>query len=479
MFRDPVHLPAIAPAGMPAAACDAPIPQRPRTRSGVIFAVVALGLLMSSLDQTIVATALHTLQYELGAPITWASWTMTVYALGLLLMLPIAGKLSEQFGRRRVFLASAGLFTLASLCCGLADNIYVLVALRFVQALGGAGFTPSATGIIVDHFGHGRDKALGLFGSVFSIGAMIGPIFGGLFVTWWSWRGIFFVNVPIGIVLIAGCLRWIPADAPVRHHDGRHFDVAGMMLLGAGVLGSMLALNALSEGGLRSMGFLVPGTAAVAALAAFAWHIRRCAHPFIAPRFLGGHSFRAVNAINVIGGMIENGVLALVPLYATLRYGLSALDSGTLLTGEGTAVIVMGSIAALVVRRTGYRLPIFVGMLAMVIGVLALAFEPRGMSPYAWLAMTAGLIGFGAGWLSPASRNAGLQLAPESSPTLAAIRTMCFQVGSIIAIAITTASVAGAAHAGTAYAHAFVIWAVVFACLLPVILRVPEHRGAW
>ena len=103
-------------------------------------------------------------------------------------------------------------FTGASLCCGLAGNIYVLIAFRAVQAAGGAGFTPSATGIITEHFGSARDKAVGLFGSIFPVGSMIGPIFGGLFVAYWSWRGIFFVNVPIGILLIVLCLRYVPRD---------------------------------------------------------------------------------------------------------------------------------------------------------------------------------------------------------------------------------------------------------------------------
>ncbi|MGH8117692.1 MAG: MFS transporter [Rhodanobacteraceae bacterium] len=457
------------------------IPRRSKPRPWVIFGVVALGLLMSSLDQTIVATALNTLQAELRTSIALASWTMTVYALGMLLMLPVAGKLSEQFGRRRVFIASVALFTAASLCCGLATNIYMLVALRFVQALGGAGLTPSATGIIADHFGRSRDKALGLFGSIFSIGAMIGPIFGGLFVTYWSWRGIFFVNVPIGIALIVLGLRTIPADPPRSRRHPANFDLPGMAMLGVGILGAMLAFNALGDGGhgFTSPQFLAPAAAALLGLALFAHHARASAHPFILPRFLAGRGFRAVNAVNVIGGMIENGLIALVPVYATTRYGISALDSGSLLTGEGVAIILTGGAAAFALRRTGYRLPILVGMIAMVAGVFALALDPHDISPYAWLAAVTGLIGLGAGCLSPASRNAGLQLAPENTPMLAAIRTMCFQIGAIIAIAITTAGVSGAPDAGAGYAHADLIWGALFLLLIPISLRVPEHRGAW
>ncbi len=374
----------------------------------MVFGVVALALLMSSLDQTIVATALGTLQRDLDASITWAGWTMTAYSLGLVLMLPVAGTLSQRYGRRRIFMLSVVLFSGASLCCGLAENIYVLVALRFLQAVGGAGFTPSATGLIVEHFGAARDKAVGLFGSIFSIGAMIGPIFGGLFVSYWSWRGIFFVNVPIGALLIVLCLRFIPRDAPRAQAPQARFDFLGMAQLGIGLLGAMLALNAMSAGAgaLRTPEFLVPTAAAIVSLILFARHTRDAAHPLIPARFIAGRGFAAANMVSMVYGGMVAGVVALVPLYATTRYGISALGSGTLLIAEGAAVIIMSTLGALTLRRTGYRLPIYGGAIFMAIGTCMLALDPRGMSPYAWLATAACLIGLGAGWSSPASRNA-------------------------------------------------------------------------
>src|SRR5581483_592636 len=179
---------------------------------GMVFAIVALALLMMSIDSTIVATALHALRTGLQTSIYWAGWTITAYSLGFVIILPITGKLSEQYGCRKVFLGSVVAFTVASLCCGLANNIYVLIALRGLQAAGGAGFTPSATEIIVNYFGDARDRAVSLFGSIFSVGTMIGPIFGGLFVSYWTWRGIFLVNVPIGLVVIVLALRYVPRD---------------------------------------------------------------------------------------------------------------------------------------------------------------------------------------------------------------------------------------------------------------------------
>ena len=148
---------------------------RPVNR-GFIFTIVALALMMMSVDTTIVATALDTLQQALRTSINWAGWTITAYSFGYVVMLPVSGELSDRWGDRKVFFGSVVAFTLASLGCGLADNIYVLIALRAIQAAGGAGFTPSATAIIVDRFGDERDRAVGLFGSIFSVGAMIGPI---------------------------------------------------------------------------------------------------------------------------------------------------------------------------------------------------------------------------------------------------------------------------------------------------------------
>ena len=147
-------------------------------RRKTVFAIIALALLMMSIDSTIVATALHAIQQGLHTSINLASLTITAYSFGFVLMLPISGKLAERFGRRRVFMASTLAFTLASLGCGMADDIYLLIVLRAIQAAGGAGFTPTATGIIVDHFGAARDRYVSLFGSIFPVGAMIGPIFG-------------------------------------------------------------------------------------------------------------------------------------------------------------------------------------------------------------------------------------------------------------------------------------------------------------
>jgi len=198
---------------------------------------------------------------------------------------------------------------------------------------GGAGFTPSATGIIVDHFGDARDRAVSLFGSIFPIGAMIGPIFGGLFVTYWSWRAVFFVNVPIGLAIIVLALRYIPRDGPRPREIPGDMDATGMALLGAGLLAGMLAASYLGDGRTHvwSPAFLVAVVTSIVAIRAFWNHIGRRSDPFIAPQLISGPGFGSVNLVNASYGGVANGVVTLIPLYAANRYGIDALGSGTLL----------------------------------------------------------------------------------------------------------------------------------------------------
>ncbi|TKR54780.1 MFS transporter [Allopusillimonas ginsengisoli] len=451
-------------------------------RRNAIFAVIAMALLMMSIDSTIVATALHAIQQGLNTSINLAGWTITAYSFGFVLMLPVSGKLAERYGRRRVFIASSLAFTLASLGCGMADNIYVLIALRALQAAGGAGFTPTATGIIVDHFGPTRDRYVSLFGSIFPVGAMIGPIFGGYFVTYSSWRDVFFVNVPIGLLIFLLAWRFIPHDHPSRDFPVKKMDTKGIALLGSALFAGMLAATALGEKALTSnvMIFIALLLLAIMAFVFFLRHIRRSEAPFIHPRFIYGPDFGVVNLVNMIFSGFIIGAMALVPLYAINRYDISAVGSGTLLTAQGAAAMVCSLTAVMLLRRTGYRLPLYVGSAVTIAGLVLLAVPPlAGISPYAWLAFAAFLVGAGNGTINPSMRNAGLQLAPESSSMLAALRTLSLQIGAIATISIVAAILAHQSNMGAILAWVYAILAAIRLLALLLVRYVPEQRGAW
>lgn len=447
-------------------------------RRHLIFAVVSVALFMASVDQTIVATALTTLQRDLGAAVNWSSWTITVYALGQILVMPLAGRISDQYGRRRVFVGAIALFTVASLCCGLADNIYELVALRAVQAAGGGAFMPSATGIVADAFGPDRDRAIGLFTSIFPIGGIVGPILGGLFVTYWSWRGIFLVNVPLGLLVLALALAYVPYTG---RRTGARIDLPGVGLLGLGLLGVMFAVSYLGTAGasLLAPQFAVVLVVGLVALAGFVRHARRAANPVIPLRLLRGRGFAVLNVINFFFGVAVLGFATLVPLYAQNRYGVSILSAATLLTARAVGMIAVAGLAAFALRRTGYRRPMLAGFVLCAAGLIMLAVPAHGLSPTLWLGLAAAVTGLGMGVSVPATNNAIMHLAPTDTGAVAGLRGMFRQAGGITGISVVTALLARSADPGMAQAWTLVVLAVIMLALLPLLALVPEHRGTW
>jgi EmrB/QacA subfamily drug resistance transporter len=454
-------------------------PDEPAPGRWLIFAIVSLGLLMASVDQTIVATALPSLQRDLHAEVNWSSWTITIYALGQILVMPLAGRFGDQFGRKRIFVGAAVLFTVASLCCGLANDIYVLVALRAVQAIGGGAFMPSATGIVAEQFGRNRDRALGLFASVFPVGGILGPVLGGIVLTYWSWRGIFLVNVPIGILLVICAALLIPHSE--RHARGR-VDGLGILLVGSTLLPAMFGIAYLGSGSASaaSPAFVLPEVVAAVSLALFVRHARRAAAPFIPARLLVGRGFGVMNLLNFLYGAAALGFGALVPLYAEQRFGIASLQAGTLLTARAIGMIGTAALAVLLLRRIGYRWPIVIGYVVVIVGMLALASGPvGGVSPYLWLAAAAAVTGVGMGTCTPAANNATMSLAPDQAAAVAGLRGMFRQTGGITAISVTSAFLARAADPGLAQAWVFVAFAVILAGALPLIRRVPDQHGSW
>jgi EmrB/QacA subfamily drug resistance transporter len=432
---------------------------------------------MASIDQTIVATALPAIEHELHSGINWSGWAITIYALGQVIAMPMAGKISDMYGRKKVFLISAAIFTVSSLCCGFAGNIALLLLPRFIQALGGGAFMPSATGIVSDHFGRERDRAVGMFTSILPVGGIIGPILGGLFVSYWSWRGIFLVNVPIGIVLIILAAKFIPASST---RPTSRIDIRGIALLATLIVTAMFGITYLGSGPIPLYSPVFLGCEAVAAIALwqFVRHSRRYATPFVPYRLLRGRGFGIMNLINLVYGAAALGFGALVPLYAQDRYGIQPLGAGTLLTARAVGMIAVAGLAAMALRRTGYRMPMIVGFLILAGGLFMMAATPR-LSAYVWLAIAAALTGCGMGLSVPASNNASLQLAPDQVAAIAGLRGMFRQSGAITAVSVTTAIMARSAHPGLVQAHVFLVFAVLLVLLLPLIKLVPEHHGTW
>ena len=442
----------------------------------VIFATVAVALFMASVDGTIVATALPSLVHHLHAPITWSAWSVTGYQLGQAVAMPVAGRVSDAWGRRPVLLVSVGAFVVTSAACGLSPNIFVLIVFRVLQALAGGAFMPSATGVVSDVYGDKRDRAVGLFTSIFPLGALVGPILGGVIVTYWDWRGIFFVNVPIGLALLVVGWRVLPHGS-LRDGPRRRIDWAGAALLGALLLGLMLSLVELGNGASAWL-VIAAAVAGAAAAAAFLRRQSRVPDPIIAVSLLRRPVFAALNSVNFAFGACAMGFSALIPLLGESAYHLPAVQAGSLLSAPALLMIGMAAITSVSLSRIGYRIPMAAGLLVTAASTFLVGIHPpAGVSVYSWLAGGSALMGVGVGLAAPSSNNAVLDLVPGDIASVAGLRGTFRQVGSIVGVSTATVVMAQSANQGQALADVFRFLSLVLIATTPLVLAVPRRRG--
>lgn len=447
-------------------------------RRYAIFAVVGVGMLMTSVDLTIVSTALPVIGTDLHSPgLNWTSWIITVYALGRVVITPLVGRLSEVMGTRAIFLSAIGVFTAASLLCGLAQSLPMLISLRAIQAIGGAAFVPSATGLVAETFGADRDRAVASFSSIVPIGAIIGPVLGGVVVAAWSWRGVFLINVPIGIIIGAAGFRLLPSS---RTKTSESFDLIGSAFLCVALLAATLSVSYLGGTHHRPTDpTFIAGV--VVTLGAAGLLLRRGDRPgsIVPRRLLIGNGFAVMTLINFLYGAAALGLAALVPLYGQDRYGMNSLTAGTLLTARAVGMVTIAGVATFAMRRTGYRLPMVVGYALSAVGLVLLALTTPGVSPRLWLSVSALVVGVGMGFASPASNNASMQIDPTQVTSIAGLRITLRQFGSIVAVSVTTAIMNRSATPGQTEAWVFVAFAIILAAVVPLIRFVPDHRAQW
>jgi Na+/melibiose symporter-like transporter len=194
---------------------------------------------------------------------------------------------------------------------------------------------------------------------------------------------------------------------------------------------------------------------------------------------LRGNGFGVMNVLNLLFGGAALGFGALVPLYAEERFHLDPMEAGAVLTARGAGIICVAALAVLTLRRLGCRLPMAVGFALIVAGFVLMAFPPPGTDGYVWLIMAAGITGVGMGVSVPASNNAGLQLAPDQIASIAGLRGMFRQSGSIISVSVMTAVATNSGNPAMAQAHGFIVLSVLMLAAVPLIFTIPDQRGRW
>jgi EmrB/QacA subfamily drug resistance transporter len=451
-------------------------------RRHLIFGVVALAILMASIDSTIITVAIPTLRTSLRTNIIWTGWTVAGYQLGQLLVMPLAGKLSDEWGRRRVFLGSLAIFTIASALCGLAPNIYFLVAMRVVQALGGGSMMPSCSGIVSDLYRENRMRAIGLFTSIFPMGAILGPNLGGFLIDSFSWRYVFFVNVPLGgIAILATLLLYRERSA----FGSTRVDWKGSVSYASAILLLLLWATWVGENtrNLRSPIVWLMPILAVAAGVYFFRHEARFSNPIIAPDLLRHRPLVAANLYNLVFGMGNFGVLAFFPTYFEEKYGFSPTFAGLLLTPRAIAMVGFSIVASIYIIRFGYRIPMIAKCLlqAATLTLLSLGLHtvhigPLVLGELAWLSVLMVMTGTGLGIGQPASNNAALDILPGKLASAAGVRNMFRLTGGLIGTSMVSITLAlyGRAHEVTGLAMVFNLLAVFNLICIPIVFFIPD-----
>jgi EmrB/QacA subfamily drug resistance transporter len=449
----------------------------------IFFGVAALSLLMSSIDGTIVAVALPTFIRDLNANLVWAGWTLTAYALTQTVMVALAGKLGEQFGQMRVCLACVCLFTFGSLLSGLAPNIYVLIACRVLQAIGGGSFFPVATGIVAQQFPKTRNRMIGLFASIFPIGAILGPNIGGFVIEQFGWRQVFFINIPIGMLVIAVLAKQAFRETPTVPTSRRRIDVTGAALFAATVVGFLLALTLVGNNpSLISspLVWLMIGGSGVL-LGLFVWQERRATDPIIDLSLVGRQPFLVVNVVSMLNGVCFMGFFSFIPFYATVQYGMGPMESGAILTPRSLVMIAASTTMSFLLPRLGYRNPMLVGTLCVTATLLVLGQGPLGLtlgpvaiSPVVPLLLVMALSGLGMGLLIPSSNNAGLDLLPGRAAVISGLRGLFNSIGGVIGTAVIVLWLELSPDKAAGMRTVFLALGALLIATLPLLFLIPD-----
>ncbi|MEA2421286.1 MAG: hypothetical protein QOF55_385 [Thermoleophilaceae bacterium] len=343
---------------------------QPRVR--VVFAGLMLVLLLAALDQTIVATALPTIVGDFGG-LQHISWVVSAYLLGQTAVTPLYGKLGDLYGRKRVLQSAIVLFLLGSALCGAAQSLPMLIAFRAIQGLGGGGLivlTQAAIGDVVPPRDRGRYQ--GLFGAVFGLSSILGPLLGGLFVDNLSWRWIFYVNLPVGLVALFVLGATLPATA-ARARPAIDYLGAGLL---AGALSGIVLVTSLGGNTWPwgSAQVLATGAASLVLLAAFVRIERNAPEPVLPLRLFRNRVFAVGSAISLIVGFALFGAVTFLPLFFQTVNGAGPTTSGLRLIPMMAGMLLTSIGSGQVISRVGrYRAFPIVGTAVMALGFLLLS----------------------------------------------------------------------------------------------------------
>ncbi len=337
-----------------------------------IIGALMLGMLLAALDQTIVSTALPTIVADLHGG-SHIAWVVTAYILAATVSTPLWGKLGDQYGRKGFFQASIVIFLVGSILSGLSDSMVMLIACRAIQGLGGGGLMVGAQAIVGDVVApRDRGRYQGLFGAVFGVASVIGPLLGGIFVDGPGWRWIFYVNIPIGAIALAVVAARVPGRLSRIHHD---IDYIGIVVLSLGVT-ALVLLTSLGGTTYRwgSPPIVILGVAGGVLLVVFALIERNAKEPVLPLHLFSIRTFWVASTVGFIIGFAMFGAITFLPLFFQVVKGATPTTSGLLLLPLMAGLLVVSIGSGQIIARTGrYRAFPIAGTALITVGLYLLS----------------------------------------------------------------------------------------------------------
>jgi len=341
------------------------------SRKWFVMSAVAMGIFLGTIDGSIVNVALPTLVSELQTNFAIVQWVVLAYLLTLGTLLLGVGRLADIYGKKPIYVSGFLVFTMGSVLCGLAPTVYWLVGLRVIQAVGAAMIFVLGAAIVTEAFpDNERGKALGITGSIVSLGIISGPVFGGVLIGLFSWHWIFFVNLPIG--LLGTWIAW--CNVPDTRPSGQQrFDYGGAIMLFIGLLALLLALTLGQEQGFLTTATLGLLLLSLLALIVFLVIEARSAQPMVDLKLFRNRSL----TINLITGFLTfvaiSGTILLLPFYLENVLGFAVEQVGLLLSVIPLALGIMAPIAGILSDKLGARPITLTGLILLIIGYFAVS----------------------------------------------------------------------------------------------------------
>ncbi len=457
------------------------MPELSRRRKLLVLTVCCSSLFIVGLDATIVNIALPSIQRDLHAQVSGLQWTVDAYTLVVASFLILAGSTGDRVGRRRIFQVGLATFTLGSLLCSLAPSLGWLIAFRALQAIGGSMLNPVALSIIANTFTDARERAraLGIWGAVFGLSMAMGPVVGGVLVATVGWRGIFWVNIPVGIAAIVATALVVPES---RAAHGRRVDPVGQVLIIVTLASLTYAIIEGPRHGWSSATILgLFGLSAAAAVALAIYEPRR-EEPLLDLRFFRSAPFTGAVVIAITAFSALAGFLFLNTLYLQDARHLSALHAGLYTLPMAAMTVLLAPLSGRITGQRGPRIPLLVAGVMTTAGALLMS-EFTATTPVAWLMLAYVVLGIGNGMVNPPISNTAVSGMPRSQAGVAAaVASTSRQVGGSLGVALTGSAVASGLHGSLSTgfvpaSHAG--WLIVAGCGLLVLVAGLATSGRW